>query len=157
MTENNIENNEQLPPASRLATSDDNAVIVENPTIAEDAKVEEQVVVEEEPKDEVIMTPSPVSNSNEEPAATAMGNSVPSGAFSTEVPKKTTKKAAVKSEKKTDMSQVVIFAEKNLYFPGTGKITFGFNIVSEKDSKVYLKHKSVREATPEELARKYAK
>ena len=146
MTENNIEKTEDL-------------IIVDENPIVEEPKVEEPKVEEviEEPKDEVIMTPNPVSNSNEEPAATEMGNSIPSGAFSTEVSKKTTKKATTKPEKKTDSSQVVIFADKNLYFPGTGKVTFGFNIVSEKDAAVYLKHRSVRKATPEELARKYSK
>ncbi|NDB61873.1 hypothetical protein EB001_26045 [bacterium] len=126
-------------------------------TVIEEPKVEE--VVAEEPKvDEVITTPHLVSNS--EPTEISMGNDSSTGAFSTTV-KKAVKKTAPKADKpakqEVDKTQVVVFSEKNIYFPGTGKLTYGFNIVTEKQAEVYLKHKSVRPATPDELARKYSK
>lgn len=147
MTENNIENNEQLPPASRLAAN------------VEDSVVEETPVVVEEPKDEIITTPSPASSSNEEPVANSIGNDIPSGAFSTSESKPVEKKIASKpkSKKEDDDKEVVVFSEKSIYFPGVGRLTPGFNIVSAKNAKAYLRHKAVREASPEELARNYSK
>lgn len=59
--------------------------------------------------------------------------------------------------KKTEEEQSVIFAEKNMYFGDFGHIDKGFNIVKTKFLKEYLKNKAVREASPEELAKRYGK
>lgn len=146
MTENNIEVNEELPPASRLTANAEDPVVVDAP------------VVVEEPKDEVITTPNPVSTSNEESAGNSIGNDIPSGAFSTSEAKPVVKKTAAKPKfnKEDDNKEVVVFSEKSIYFPGVGRLTPGFNIVSAKSAKAYLRHKSVREASPEELARNYS-
>lgn len=154
MSEVNIENkNEQTPnPVVEEDVWVSRVTAPEAP--AEEPKVEE-VTTPEEPKDEIITTPHAVSNS--EPVESSMGNDLPSGAFSTNV-KKAAKKAAPKADKvAVDKTQIVVFSEKNIYFPNTGKLTYGFNIVTEKQAEVYLKHKSVREATPQELAEKYKK
>jgi hypothetical protein len=64
---------------------------------------------------------------------------------------------AKETGKKEQEEKSVIFAEKNMYFGDFGHIDKGFNIVKTKFLHVYLDHKAVRQATPEELAKKYDK
>lgn len=67
------------------------------------------------------------------------------------------KKTSTPKKKKLKGDEVVIFSQRNIYFPEIGKISTGFNIVSKQNSEVYLTHKSVRQATAEELAQHYGR
>lgn len=48
--------------------------------------------------------------------------------------------------------KVALYSEKNLSWTGVGKLQRGYNFVSEGVSEKWLKQKSVRIATPEEVA-----
>ncbi len=52
---------------------------------------------------------------------------------------------------------VALYSTKNLYKSGVGKLSPGYNIVSEKSASFWTTIKSVRLATPEEVARAYGK
>jgi hypothetical protein len=52
---------------------------------------------------------------------------------------------------------VAIYSTKNLYKDGVGKLSVGYNIVSEKAAEFWVTLKSVRLSTPEEVARAYGK
>ena len=67
-------------------------------------------------------------------------------------------KAKTKAEpKKTiDADKVALFSTKNLHSSELGSIYQGYNIVDAKKADKWLAHKSVRKATPEEVAAAYA-
>jgi hypothetical protein len=52
---------------------------------------------------------------------------------------------------------VAVFATHSLRSSELGELTKGYNIVTKEKAKVWLKHKAVRSATPEEVAREYRK
>jgi hypothetical protein len=58
--------------------------------------------------------------------------------------------------KKID-NPVAVYSNKNLYKEGVGKLGVGYNIVSSKSADFWTTMKSVRLATPEEVARAYGK
>jgi hypothetical protein len=51
--------------------------------------------------------------------------------------------------------KVALFSNKNVYWPGLGKILKGYNIVKKDLSAQWLTLSYIREATPEEVAREY--
>ena len=61
-----------------------------------------------------------------------------------------------KTVKKTN-DKVAIHSGKNLFWNEVGSLTIGYNIVSAENSERWLQHKSVRLATPEEVAKAYGK
>ncbi len=66
-------------------------------------------------------------------------------------PVKAEKPAGVPSEK------IAVYSEKNLYWHGLGNLDKGYNIITKEAAEKWLKHRSVREATPKEVATYYGK
>jgi len=58
---------------------------------------------------------------------------------------------------KTTQEKVAIFSERNVFWNGVGEIIKGYNIVTKEVSEKWLTHKSVRIATPQEVAKHYGK
>jgi hypothetical protein len=58
---------------------------------------------------------------------------------------------------KTAPEKVAIFSERNVFWNGVGEIIKGYNIVTKEVSEKWLTHKSVRIATPQEVAKHYGK
>lgn len=61
----------------------------------------------------------------------------------------------VKSD--TVQEKVAVFSERNLHWNGVGHLQRGYNIVTKEVSEKWLKHKAVRIAKPEEVAKHYGK
>ena len=61
-------------------------------------------------------------------------------------------KAIVEKEK---VEEVAIHSTKNVYWPGVGKVSKGYNIVKRDAADRWLTRNHVREATPEEIVREY--
>lgn len=59
--------------------------------------------------------------------------------------------------KKKKEEKIAIYSEKNLFWSGVGELQNGYNIVTKEASVKWLTHKSVREVTPEEVAKYYGK
>lgn len=53
--------------------------------------------------------------------------------------------------------KVALFSNGNLYWNGVGALEKGYNIVTKEASVQWLTRKSVRLATPEEVAKHYGK
>lgn len=53
--------------------------------------------------------------------------------------------------------KVAIYSSKNLNWNGVGELAIGYNIVTKAQAEQWVTHKSVREATPEEVKRAYGK
>ena len=53
--------------------------------------------------------------------------------------------------------KVALFAKGNISWNGVGSLTKGYNIVTKEAAVQWLTKKSVREATPEEVAKHYGK
>jgi hypothetical protein len=70
------------------------------------------------------------------------------------VPKETDK---VVVEKIAPKEKVAIYSLRNLTWTGVGALTKGYNIVTKEDAEQWIKNKSVRTATPEEVKRAYGK
>lgn len=64
------------------------------------------------------------------------------------------KKAAVNT---ANMEKVAVHSKKNLHWTGVGSLNVGYNIVTKEASELWVTHKAVRLATPEEVARYYGK
>jgi hypothetical protein len=52
---------------------------------------------------------------------------------------------------------MALYSERNLHWNGVGALEKGYNIVTKEASVKWLSHKSVREASPKEIARHYGK
>jgi hypothetical protein len=52
---------------------------------------------------------------------------------------------------------VAVYSTRSLYKDGVGRLSPGYNIVSEKSAEFWTTVKAVRLATPEEVARAYGK
>ena len=52
---------------------------------------------------------------------------------------------------------VAIYSNNNISWTSVGKITKGYNIVSKEEAEKWITRKSVRLATPEEVASVYGK
>lgn len=61
---------------------------------------------------------------------------------------------ASKKVKSKDAKKVALYSEKNLHM-GAASLKIGYNIVSEEAAEKWLKVKSVRKATPEEVKTAY--
>lgn len=61
------------------------------------------------------------------------------------------------SKPKTKDETVALFSQRNLFWNEVGTLKVGYNIVSAEKSERWLQHKSVRLATPEEVAKAYGK
>lgn len=57
--------------------------------------------------------------------------------------------------KNPDGLKVAIYSEKNMHWVSVGRISKGYNIVSEEESEKWLSRKAVRKATPQEVATYY--
>jgi hypothetical protein len=53
--------------------------------------------------------------------------------------------------------KIAVYSEKNLHWNGVGELERGYNILSKEDSEKWLANKSVRIATPDEVAKFYRK
>ena len=53
--------------------------------------------------------------------------------------------------------KIALYSERNLHWNGVGALEKGYNIVTKEASVKWLSHKSVREASPKEIAKHYGK
>lgn len=53
--------------------------------------------------------------------------------------------------------KIAIYSDRNIHWNGVGALEKGYNIVTKEASVKWLTHKSVREATPAEVAKHYGK
>lgn len=65
----------------------------------------------------------------------------------------------VKAEKSNKISneKIAVYSEKNLYWHGLGTLEKGYNIITKESAETWLRHKSVRQATPKEVATHYGR
>lgn len=66
-------------------------------------------------------------------------------------------KINTKPKKEKSNKTVALYSERNLFWSDLGSLNYGYNIVSKEDSEMWLKKKSVRLASPEEVATYYGK
>ena len=68
-------------------------------------------------------------------------------------------KEEVKTPKKVDIlkDKIAVFSNGNIHWNGVGSLEKGYNIVTKEASVKWLTKKSVREATPQEVAAYYGK
>lgn len=59
--------------------------------------------------------------------------------------------------KENPSEKIALHSLKNLHWNGVGELERGYNIVSKEDSEKWLTRKSVRIATPDEVAKFYRK
>jgi hypothetical protein len=60
-------------------------------------------------------------------------------------------------KKEISADAVAVYSLNNIHWSSVGKITKGYNIVSKEEAEKWVTHKSVRLATPEEVASFYGK
>lgn len=65
------------------------------------------------------------------------------------------KAKTVKSKEESLDEQVALYSHSNLFWNEVGKLSIGYNIVSAENAEKWLRHKAVRKATPEEVAKAY--
>ena len=58
-------------------------------------------------------------------------------------------------EQNVELDQVALYSSNNLFWNEVGTLKIGYNIVSPEKAEKWLRHKSVRKATPEEVAKAY--
>lgn len=63
------------------------------------------------------------------------------------------KQARAESQKE----KIAVYSKGNIFWSGVGSLTKGYNIVTKEASVKWLTKKSVREATPQEVAKHYGK
>jgi hypothetical protein len=63
----------------------------------------------------------------------------------------------VKEVKAKAEEKIALFSERNIFWNGVGEVVKGYNIVTKEVSEKWLTHKSVRIATPQEVAKHYGK
>ena len=66
-------------------------------------------------------------------------------------------KTETSKEEKREPEKVALYSTRNIHWNGLGAITVGYNIVSKEASEKMVTHKSVRIASPEEVASYYGK
>jgi hypothetical protein len=105
----------------------------------------------EEPAQEVITSGATKVVTDKKLADDEMEGIAPvaDGVIGTGTVKKT--KAAPKKVDKPKVDTVAIFSDRNLVWPGFGKLVKGYNFVPKADSAKWLTLDGVREATPEEI------
>ena len=62
-----------------------------------------------------------------------------------------------KTKAENPKEKIAIYSERNIHWNGVGALEKGYNIVTKEASVKWLTHKSVRQATPEEVAKYYGK
>jgi hypothetical protein len=60
-----------------------------------------------------------------------------------------------KVDDKEEYNKVAVFSHKNLFWSGLGDLKKGYNIVTREESEKWITHRSVRIATPDEVAAYY--
>ena len=158
MEENNFNNN----------VSEEDVVtpeVVETAPVAEapmpEAKVEETAednsvessVNESEPTTDAITTSDFSKSSSEE--VQALG-SVADGVIGAVKTPKTAKKPTLKP-KKTSNKTVAVYSTKNVSWSGVGKVSRGYNIVTQAEADKWSTRDHIRIATPEEVAREFGR
>ena len=68
------------------------------------------------------------------------------------VDKQDKKSAEKKSSAKPDTDKVAVHSTRNVDWPGVGKVSKGYNIVTSEEAKKWLTRSHIRIATPEEVA-----
>lgn len=53
--------------------------------------------------------------------------------------------------------KIAVYSSRNIHWNGVGSLEKGYNIITKEASVKWLTHKSVREATPQEVAKHYGK
>jgi hypothetical protein len=71
------------------------------------------------------------------------------------VPREDEKTESVKVENPKE--KVAVYSNRNIHWNGVGALEKGYNIITKEASVKWLTHKSVRQATPEEVAKYYGK
>lgn len=79
----------------------------------------------------------------------------PSGITISPQPEQVKNEIVPEVKPKDDPNKVAIFAQKNLSWSGVGRLEKGYNFVTKGVADKWLTHKSVRSATPEEVASYY--
>jgi hypothetical protein len=62
-----------------------------------------------------------------------------------------------KAREEAEKEKIALFSKGNIFWSGVGSLTKGYNIVTKEASVKWLTKKSVREATPQEVAKHYGK
>jgi hypothetical protein len=57
--------------------------------------------------------------------------------------------------KPKEVEKVAVHSTRNVYWPGVGKVSKGYNIVKRDAAEMWLTRNHIREATPEEVAREF--
>jgi hypothetical protein len=52
--------------------------------------------------------------------------------------------------------KVALYSQKNLFWNEVGTLKIGYNIVNSENAEKWLRHKAVRIATPDEVAKAYS-
>ena len=60
-----------------------------------------------------------------------------------------------KIESVESSDKIAIYSEKNMNWTAVGRVSKGYNIVTEEAAKMWLTRKGIRKATPEEVASHY--
>jgi hypothetical protein len=63
----------------------------------------------------------------------------------------------VKPKVETPKEKIALFSKGNIFWNGVGSLEKGYNIVTKEASVKWLTKKTVREATPQEVAKHYGK
>lgn len=62
-----------------------------------------------------------------------------------------------KNKKSGPKEKIAVYSSRNLHWNGVGNLTIGYNILNKEESDRWLKHKAVRIAMPDEVAKHYGK
>lgn len=64
-------------------------------------------------------------------------------------------KVVLEDKPKANKDSVAIYSTRNVDWPGVGKISKGYNIVTPKEAEQWKTRSHIRVATPEEVAREF--
>lgn len=65
--------------------------------------------------------------------------------------------APKKEDPKKPKEKIALYSKGNIFWNGVGSLEKGYNIVTKEASVKWLTKKTVREATPQEIAKHYGK
>lgn len=154
-----LEEGEALIPAEKL---EEYQAVVEEILAAEDKKT----AVEEVAADLGIEVSTPVAVEEDANIVSSPKASVPAkpkkpsvgivnGAIGSTGADRKAKPAPAVAE--PEPKTVAVFSSKNISWTGVGKLRSGYNILTERQAEHWLTRKSVRLATPEEVAKEFNK
>lgn len=134
-----------------LTEASESEIVVEEKVEAPAADLVEEVAAE---KSETILSVIPEESVQEDPkpALAPVANGVIGSSAADRKEKKSQVKAVAKPA-----DTVAVFSQRNISWVGLGKLVKGINIVSKADAEKWLTRDSIREATPEEVAKRYGK